>query len=313
MTWATRHVRKINAPGMMGREMTMMWAAPHQLEIARSLFAHGRRRQVELGAEDLAAAVARGQVLLGTDDTGAWGAIAVIPEAGAAEPAAESSRRVYLRGAAFRGGVSPSRALCDLFDFYRRQERRQPELIVAHGGDVGHHDGDAGWYPRTLRAAGFQLAERVVFFELTNLPRRTWPTADDDPQFRVHAAIAADLDAVVAVDRAAFAPLWRLSERDLRMLHLVGQIFVAEHDETVVAYLAQTSAGATAQLARLAVLPQFGGQGIGRRLLVAGLQFGQAAGCEQAVLNTQASNELAQRLYHSLGFRRTGEQLKVFT
>ena len=97
------------------------------------------------------------------------------------------------------------------------------------------------------------------------------------------------------------------------MLHLVGQIFVAERDEDVVGYLAQTSAGATVHLARLAVLPQFGGQGVGRRLLVAGLEFAQAAGCHQAVLNTQASNEQAQRLYRSLGFRRTGERLAVFT
>ena len=118
--------------------MTMMWADTQQLEIVRSLLAHGHRRKVEIGDEDLVAALARGEVLLGTDGSGAWGAIVLTPEAGASGPASESSRRVYLRGAAFRAGASPSQALCDLFDFYRRQERRQPELVVAHGDA---HDG----------------------------------------------------------------------------------------------------------------------------------------------------------------------------
>jgi ribosomal-protein-alanine N-acetyltransferase len=290
---------------MMGVHMTVMWAQPEQLEIVRELLAHGHRRQVDLGAEDLAAAVARGEALLGIDGSGAWGVLVLTPAVGAAEPAAGCTRRVYLRGATFRHGSSPSHALHHLFEFYRRQARRQPELVVAYGGD--------GWYERALAAAGFRLTEQVVYFELTDLARRVWPAPAEPSPAHIRAADPSELNALIAVDGAAFELLWQLSARDLTMLHMVGQVLVAEHNGTVVGYLAQTYAGAAVHVARLAVLPEYGGQGIGRRLLVAGLERARAAGAARVLLNTQGSNEPAQRLYRSLGFRRTGEQVSVFT
>lgn len=288
--------------------MTIIHASMEQLDIVRSLLERGHHRRVDLGDEDLAAAVAHGEALLGLNGSGAWGVIVLSPEAGAMAAETHSIRRVYLRGAAFRQDSSPSMALRDLFDFYSRQVHRQRELVIGYGGD--------GWYERALAAAGFRLAEQVVYYELTGLSRRTWPTKDAPASTQIRDASPtnpADLEAVIAVDGAAFHTLWRLSARDLRLLQLMGQMFVADCAGNVVGYLAQTTTGPTVYVARLAVLPQHGGHGIGRRLLVAGLERARAAGCERAILNTQASNEPAQRLYRSLGFRRTGEQRTIFT
>lgn len=45
---------------------------------------------------------------------------------------------------------------------------------------------------------------------------------------------------------------------------------------------------------------------------IAGLQLAQTWGCSRAQLNTQADNHRSQQLYHSLGFRPTGEAFAVF-
>ena len=55
----------------------------------------------------------------------------------------------------------------------------------------------------------------------------------------------------------------------------------------------------------LIVDPEHRGRGVGRRLLEAALAYLQSRGLSQVVLSTAERNEAAQRLFASMGFRRT--------
>ncbi len=74
-----------------------------------------------------------------------------------------------------------------------------------------------------------------------------------------------------------------------------------------------TMSGAIAHVARLAVHPRWQGRGIGRQLMIDALTMAAEGNCQRVVLNTQVDNIPSQRLYHSLGFRPTGEEFVVLT
>jgi [ribosomal protein S18]-alanine N-acetyltransferase len=84
-------------------------------------------------------------------------------------------------------------------------------------------------------------------------------------------------------------------------------------DGALVGYLALTTKEDVAQVARLAVHPDWNSHGIGRQLLIDGLLAAVELGCHSAVLNTQAANQRAQILYRSLGFHPTGDHFEVYT
>jgi len=58
----------------------------------------------------------------------------------------------------------------------------------------------------------------------------------------------------------------------------------------------------------LAVDPAARGQGIGERLMRAGIEAAFAAGAERVVLSTTPAMEAAQRLYERMGLRREPER-----
>jgi ribosomal protein S18 acetylase RimI-like enzyme len=57
--------------------------------------------------------------------------------------------------------------------------------------------------------------------------------------------------------------------------------------------------------------PEHRGQGVGRLLLDAALEFFRSRGVPRVVLSTAARNEAAQRLFKSIGFRRTMIEMTI--
>jgi ribosomal protein S18 acetylase RimI-like enzyme len=297
--------------------MPVTAAAPADLPAVKAFVRTATRRQMGLGDEDLASLVEGENVLLvvgpraatplGRDQIEALAAF--YPEPRPVSLPTEDPDRVFLRAAVFRNGASPSTTLHELLDAWCRRPARRPRLLIAYGGEP--------WYNRALQAGGCTLAQEVIFFELANLDRdeirqASGGAATPGPA-TLRTATIGDIGELALLDAACFDVLWHMGPADLRQLLLFGRLTVATIAGGLAGYLAITMRDEVAQVARLAVHPTWTGHGIGRQLLLEGLQAAEETGCRRAVLNTQSNNERAQALYRTLGFHPTGERFEVYT
>ena len=126
----------------------------------------------------------------------------------------------------------------------------------------------------------------------------------DDSQYSYRNALVAEVDglavgAVVAYDGAQ---LYELREKTLEVIHRHNPGFRIVDDETQAGEYYLDSIG---------ILPGYRGLGIGRALLLA-LKEVVAKGNHGCIgLLVDYDNELAERLYESVGFRRVGTKLFI--
>jgi ribosomal protein S18 acetylase RimI-like enzyme len=120
---------------------------------------------------------------------------------------------------------------------------------------------------------------------------------------------------LLQVDQASFAPFWRLDRHGLRdameatqQRHLRVVLGVRRK---VVGYAICGASEGRGFVQRLAVLPEAQGQGIGKRLLLDGLQWLRDRNAQHIVVNTQMGNEAALALYRKVGFRDDPAGLSV--
>ena len=122
-----------------------------------------------------------------------------------------------------------------------------------------------------------------------------------------------DLPTLIAVDHAAFAPLWQMDKNEIRQAERISAACtVAEIGGKMVGYQLSTLYFDGAHLARLAVIPALQGRGIARALLADVLKRFERRGVRSMTVNTQASNVRSQRLYTGFGFERNGYDLPVW-
>lgn len=283
---------------------------PGDAPAIRTLFKNSRQVYSTLGDEDLVAAVNKGQVLLLLERTKAapiaLAAMAMLPEERPETLHESSPNRVFLRGVAIRRNQSPTVCIRQMLTTLARMPRRSVEMLIVYSTDA--------WSTRAYNTVGMTLAEKVRYYELTSLLRRRWtdppPTSD---RIVIETATPADLRTLSMLDAVTFDPLWHLSSRDLNDLMVRGPMLVAATGPFIVGYISVLPEQNVATIARLAVHPQWQSQGIGRRLLIAGLRAAQPYRCSSALLNTQATNLRSQQLYRSMKFRLTGRHFSVFT
>lgn len=166
------------------------------------------------------------------------------------------------------------------------------------------------WFDRALESVGLVWSEQVLYLELDQLFRYHWESVPLAAGCTVQPAGPGDRAALVRLDEEVFGPIWRWSSA--RLSEAGGQMWLARCDGEIVGYFSLGWFGDTAFLARLAVKPSWQGQGIGRALLVQGVQLAQQAGMRRMLLGTQASNLRALQLYRRTGFRETGQCSNMF-
>jgi ribosomal-protein-alanine N-acetyltransferase len=167
-----------------------------------------------------------------------------------------------------------------------------------------------GWLKSGLAENTFSETDRVVSYARDG--RQPPPGAARPSVLR--AARPTDAEAVLALNAAAFEPIWRYDDAaTLAWLMTSDHAILAEQAGRPVGFALTTCAGAGqyAQLIRVAVHPEAQGRGIGRQLVADAICFGIESGAAGVSLNTQASNGVARRLYSSLGFRSLPEPLAV--
>ena len=122
------------------------------------------------------------------------------------------------------------------------------------------------------------------------------------------AARRADLDAIMALERAGFPEAERWSERSW-LGELAGdnrRVLIARAHQPV-GVVTWSVVGELAELLRLVVAPTHRRQGIGTQLVQAGVEAVRHAGAKAAMLEVGYTNEPAIALYQRLDF----EQLRA--
>jgi ribosomal-protein-alanine N-acetyltransferase len=125
------------------------------------------------------------------------------------------------------------------------------------------------------------------------------------PEIQIRAMTEADLSAVVAVERSAYAFPW--SEGIFRDCLRVGYTCrVVELAREVIGHGILSVGAGEAHILNICVREEFRCRGVGRRLMDYLLERARVSGMTEAFLEVRPSNTAAIRLYQSMGFRQVG-------
>ena len=119
-----------------------------------------------------------------------------------------------------------------------------------------------------------------------------------------------DLPRVLDLERASFSDPW--SEGMIRELLLPPNLALVWEDGKVLGYIGARRAFDEGEITVAAVAPDARRQGIGRKLLAAGLQELERAGAKTVYLEARLSNEGARRLYEGAGFSPVGVRKRYY-
>jgi ribosomal protein S18 acetylase RimI-like enzyme len=124
----------------------------------------------------------------------------------------------------------------------------------------------------------------------------------------------------LAIDRVAFSPFWQFDEQGLGealratpRTRFRAALAPASHGRRFAGYAICGRSGQRGFVQRLAVHPDFHRRGLGRGLLLDGLNWLRRRGVPRAVVNTQLGNAAALSLYLQTGFRREPSGLSVLS
>ena len=129
------------------------------------------------------------------------------------------------------------------------------------------------------------------------------------PEIEIRRMTIDDLDAVTAIEEATFAIPWsRESFRQELERNMAARYLVAVKDGRVVGYAGAWIILDESHITNIAIEESERGQGIGRKLTEALMQYISNLGAAYATLEVRVSNERAQQLYKSLGFVSVGKR-----
>lgn len=122
----------------------------------------------------------------------------------------------------------------------------------------------------------------------------------------------AHLPEVMRIEREVFMPGWseeafRSDLRNPAALYLVLKI-----DNKIVAYAGMWLVVDEAHITNVAVLPDYRGRNLAKRLIHRLLSIARERGCVKATLEVRVSNTPAQKLYEKFGFRAVATRAKYY-
>lgn len=170
----------------------------------------------------------------------------------------------------------------------------------------------AGWPESWLVAMQFSRQNSIETYFKSDL---SLPRGGLNPAVQVRPVQPADFPALVAIEAAAFAPLWRHSHSGLELGWRQSLCFhVAELAGRLVGfeYSVHSQAERAAHLVRISVDPAVQGLGVGSALLTAALEAYRRQGLRHVSLNTQVDNLSSQQLYAKFGFHPAGYRVPVW-
>lgn len=111
-----------------------------------------------------------------------------------------------------------------------------------------------------------------------------------------------DIPGVLAADEKSFTKAWNEGMFAEEIKKEYADYFVAEEKGEIAGYGGIWSIYETAELMRIAVVPEFRGKGIAKKIMEAMTECAISRGCERMMLEVRKSNTVAQALYKKFGF-----------
>lgn len=111
-----------------------------------------------------------------------------------------------------------------------------------------------------------------------------------------------DIPNVIVADEKSFAKTWNEGMFADEIKKDYANYFVAEENGEIAGYGGIWSIYETAELMRIAVIPEFRGRGIAKKIMEAMIGCAKERGCERMMLEVRKSNISAQELYRKFGF-----------
>ena len=131
---------------------------------------------------------------------------------------------------------------------------------------------------------------------------------------RLRAAVEADLNRVVRIERGSFADPW--TEESFRRLlgghPAIFQVIEIPPDFEVAGYVIAFAVGEDAELLNVAVDSRFRGKGLAGQMLDAVMMELGGLGARTAFLEVRESNSSARALYGSRGFTEIGRRRNYY-
>lgn len=133
----------------------------------------------------------------------------------------------------------------------------------------------------------------------------------DEVHIRRMAAV--DLPAVAAIEQACLAMPWTLAmfESELTQ-NKVARYLVAEQAGHVIGFAGAHIILEEGHITNIALLPEYRGKGLGRRLTLALMQYAANLGVGYLTLEVRCSNEKAIVLYRALGFHKVNVRKRYY-
>ena len=133
-----------------------------------------------------------------------------------------------------------------------------------------------------------------------------------DAPYRIRSAAPADTVSLVEIERRCFSDPW--SETSFREALSSPWTFglVAHTGKGIAGYLIGREVAGTGEVLNLAVAPSFRRRGVARALLRASLGHLRKRRVEEVFLEVRESNQSAQALYLSSGFRPVGQRTAYY-
>lgn len=124
----------------------------------------------------------------------------------------------------------------------------------------------------------------------------------------------ADVPAVHAIEVATFAMPWSLESLQNEMERNACARYLVAEDESgaLIAYAGAWIVFDEAHVTNVAVAQAMRGQGIGRAILAALMQYAANMGAQVLTLEVRKSNTVALALYQSMGFSQLGVRKRYY-
>ncbi|HEY0753625.1 MAG TPA: GNAT family N-acetyltransferase [Ktedonobacteraceae bacterium] len=175
-------------------------------------------------------------------------------------------------------------------------EERGIRKLYYSGNDL-----ENDWLRTPLLQRGFTPFRRLYAYDKFDYASPT----EGNQAVQLRRADTRDIHTILGLEELCFEQLWRYDTASLVDIMQTHPYFVvAELNGKIIGYQFNALDGEYGYLVRIAVHPDYNGQGVGARLMAEAIRFFKSARSTRIMLNTQEENTHAHRLYEWFGFVR---------